>query len=302
MVLFHADLYGPFAGGFVGVDLFFVLSGFLITSILAAEFQQTGTIKVGNFYWRRFMRLMPALLLFLAAYLIVAPFIWPAHPHGRDALLAATYVTDYSFALWRAPTYLSHTWSLAVEEHYYLLWPLLLPALLKAKRPLIWLALAWLAMTMWRTANHDSLMTYYRFDTRASGLIVGSAMYFVRWQASRGVALAGLVLFGAVVLTAKMDMTNLAVPVTELASALVILGAAHLGFLTHPTMVGAGKLSYGIYLWHFPIAIVASERLSFVPATLVVSLLSLALAAASYVTVERWSRRRRDVGSREAVA
>src|SRR4051812_33371050 len=91
VVLFHAGTDGPLPGGFIGVDLFFILSGFLITGVLAKG------EPLGSFYWHRFWRLAPALLLFLGAYALFAPLVWPGYPHNRDALLAGLYVGNYSY-------------------------------------------------------------------------------------------------------------------------------------------------------------------------------------------------------------
>jgi peptidoglycan/LPS O-acetylase OafA/YrhL len=273
------------------VDLFFVLSGYLITSILASEWDATGTIRVGGFYWRRFLRLMPPLLLMLAAYLLVAPLVWPAHNHALDALLAALYLSDYSYALLDLPFYLQHTWSLAVEEHYYLVWPLLLPALLRSKYPLIWLTVAWAIITLWRTSYLGDVAAQFRFDTRASGLVLGSALHFIRLKGSRLGAAVGLGAILAAALTATFKWSIIAIPVTELASAALIAGAGTMPFLRNPGLVWVGKLSYGIYLWHFPIAVMLiAAGLAALPVALVTFASSVVLAAISYSTVERSAR------------
>lgn len=97
VVLFHAD--GQVSGGFIGVDLFFVLSAFLITSLLASEWGESGVIDLKRFCWRRFLRLMPALLLLLATYLVVAPFVWPGHNHPRDPVLTGL-ISAITAMLW----------------------------------------------------------------------------------------------------------------------------------------------------------------------------------------------------------
>lgn len=288
VVLFHADSSGPFSGGFVGVDLFFVLSGFLITSILAGEWRKSGSIDLWAFYRRRFLRLMPPLLLLLAVYLVVSPLLWPRHDYGTEALFVALYLADYSYIFTGLPFHLAHTWSLAVEEHYYLIWPLLLVPLLKAKRPLLWLGAAWVAVTLWR-GMHPDLVDHFRFDTRASGLILGGMLYFVPLRGSVLTGLAGLGLFLAVVLAASLKHDLLAIPAAELASVLLIVSCAGLPFLRNPAMVWVGKLSYGIYLWHFTIALVFRDYMPF-PAVFILAT-SIGAAALSYYTIEAWARR-----------
>jgi peptidoglycan/LPS O-acetylase OafA/YrhL len=114
VLLFHS-LHPAFRWGNVGVDVFFVLSGFLITRLLLEEQERTGTIAWRRFIQRRLWRLAPALGVFLAVYLVVAPLAWPNHPHLRDAAWAAIYFSDYSQALLGQPDYLLHTWSFSVE-------------------------------------------------------------------------------------------------------------------------------------------------------------------------------------------
>src|SRR5690606_11647941 len=176
VVLFHCRVPG-FGGGFLGVDVFFVLSGFLITSILLAEHAGTGGIALGRFYWRRALRLYPALLLTLAGYLSVAPLLWPGHPHGTEALLAGLYLAVYSIPLSDYPDYLKHTWSLAVEEQFYLLYPLALILCLRRMSPAElakWLVIAVAVAVAWRLLNRLAVLpTYHRFDTRLGGLLAG---------------------------------------------------------------------------------------------------------------------------------
>ena len=123
----HAPL---FDGAFYGVDLFFVLSGFLITSLLLQELQSNGRLDYWRFYRRRFFRLMPALALFLGAYCVFAPLLWPDLTDVySDALVSLLYLADYGIAFFDSPDTLLHMWSLSVEEHFYLVWPPLLVVL-----------------------------------------------------------------------------------------------------------------------------------------------------------------------------
>ena len=169
----HCELPG-LAGGFYGVDLFFVLSGFLITWLLFDEHSVTGRIDLPYFFFRRYLRLTPPLLAMLAVYLAIAPTAWPEFSlwsHIRDVLLTGSYVSDYARAFWGTPLILQHSWSLGVEEHFYLLWPLAVLALLRL--PARWRPAAlfclYIAATAWRMAWYRDETTwpetYYRFDT-----------------------------------------------------------------------------------------------------------------------------------------
>src|SRR3546814_149318 len=124
-------------------------------------------------------RLAPALLLLLAVYLMIAPWVWPGHDHLADAVLTAAYVSDYTYTFDRLPIYLRHSWSLSVEEQFYLLWPLVLPLVLRGRRALIWLMIAYIAVLAWRFSFiGDWRSYYYRFDTRATGLLAGIILHF----------------------------------------------------------------------------------------------------------------------------
>ena len=314
VVAYHAEVPG-FAGGFLGVDVFFVLSGYLITTLLRQEHARTGRIDVRRFYLRRCLRLIPALLLLLAAYVVLAPLVWPkftAAQHGRDALIAALFMADYARALWSVPTVLSHTWSLAVEQHFYLIWPLVLLLLNRmpgGARAHAWTLLAlYLAATLWRdwsilNASWDSV--YFRFDTRLSGLVLGSFLAVVAGPAA-GRPPIKLLWAAPAVLAAALCCVFLSggqpvalvlgVTLVEGASALLILIAVSAQptrlqrLLSHPVLVRMGVLSYGIYLWHHPLALLLRDVLPSPLTLALVLLVSWLLAAISHQTVERFGR------------
>jgi peptidoglycan/LPS O-acetylase OafA/YrhL len=249
VVLCHSGA-GWARGGFIGVDVFFVLSGYLITRLLA-ETQPT----LRQFYYRRLRRLTPPLALMLAAYLVVFSQIRPDHDNSIEAGLSILYLSDYAATFWGLPEYLRHTWSLSVEEHFYLLWPLVFYRF----RPTVkMLTVAFVLATLWR-------------------LGIGS------WGA-----------FLAVYMRWADDYTQgPGITTAEIAAAVAVLGAAP-KWLESAPLTYLGKLSYGIYLWHYPIARLMDGQLW--PHVLAVTLpASILLAALSYHTLEAYTRRPRIV-------
>lgn len=299
--------------------MFFVLSAFLITSILLKDLDRGGSIDLKGFWGRRARRLAPALMLYLASYAVAAPALFPGlspAQHARDAAVTALYLSDYGYAFFGVPDVLRHSWSLAAEAHFYLLWPFVLPALARCGRPLAVLSALWVAATAWRGIGLELSgwdATYYRFDTRLSGFFAGAALAFVlrkpgRFRVGPAAIWASLgvlvLLFG----TAGFGHSPSLVwggAAAELASA-ALIGAAALGLLPSPLdrllasapAAQVGKLSYGVYLWHFPIALLVRERMDLLPAIAVTASASLSLAAISYGTVEAAFRRpKRRAGS-----
>jgi peptidoglycan/LPS O-acetylase OafA/YrhL len=301
VIAFHANPDGPFQGGWIGCDIFFVLSAFLITSILFEERETTGRLRLGRFYWRRCLRLYPALLVFLAAYLAVGPMVLAGYPHWRDALIAAVYVSNFAIVIAHIPVLITHTWSLAAEEQFYLLWPPALLILMRVSRPALFLGLLWLGLTILRYATDDLVARYYGFATHGTGLVLGAFLFFVMRERKLTispvhalVAFAGLALLSA---TADISSPELTTSVAEAAAA-VIIGAiicnpGSMSFLSTRHLVGLGKVSYGLYLWHYPISRLLRDVGGFWSVFTLTFALSLALACLSYFTVERWARRLR---------
>lgn len=200
VLLYHADL--PWIpGGFLGVEVFFVISGYLITSLLLAEWRQRGRIDLAGFWLRRARRLLPALYLLLAVTLAFAVVFLPeevARLRG-DAIAAFGYVTNWYLVLGQEsyfetvgrPSLLQHLWSLAIEEQFYVLWPLLFAAGISfgikrwRRRRLLLAALVGAAssvllMALLYRPDLDPSRLYYGTDTRAAGLLIGAALAFVR--------------------------------------------------------------------------------------------------------------------------
>lgn len=312
-----------FGGGRVGVDVFFVLSGYLITSILAREFERTTSIGLGHFYIRRVLRLYPALLTML-----LVGMIWYRQFGDNDtfagylhtAAYSAFYLQDLVVGYTGNPHgSLNFTWSLALEEQFYLLWAPLLLVCLRRGWPVMKVAVSLtLASTAalileWGTsANNGDLLTSFRPETRANELFLGCclAVLLPRLQAklagTRRVseALSFLGLAGLVGVELYGDHFKLTLyPLQEvwagISAALLIVGltvGANRSLVnrvlsTRPA-VSVGRISYGMYLWNIPCILLLGQFLSSVPinwrgfAVMALSLTVL-VASLSYVLIER---------------
>jgi peptidoglycan/LPS O-acetylase OafA/YrhL len=317
----HCHIPG-FDAGFFGVDVFFVLSGFLITGLLVGEVDARGTIDLMGFYLRRFLRLGPALLLLLAAYLAIAPVIWPQYglwPHFRDAALAGSYLSDYGRAFWGSPMILQHTWSLSVEAHFYFIWPfvILLLARVEPRWRLTALCGLYMLATAWRIHEYDSLgwqATYFSFDTRTSGLICGAllAIYLTRMNRISDKDANTYGVFACIALVSCLSLSYWRAPwslvwltpIAQLAAAGLLMSATVpkswvSRVLSARPLVAIGTISYGIYLWHYPAALFFRSLLPWYEAVPVVLIFAVAVAGASYFFVERpLQRYRRNLNAR----
>jgi peptidoglycan/LPS O-acetylase OafA/YrhL len=331
VVLFHG---GHLTGGYLGVDLFFVLSGFLITSLLLAESTSSGTIALGGFWARRARRLLPALaglLVGIALYcLLIATPDELARIRG-DALATIGYVANWRsvfsgqdyWALFLSPSPLEHTWSLAIEEQFYLVWPLVFVGLLTwwhhniAKAILVTSLLAAAASTALMVALHDPAdvsRAYYGTDTRATGILLGAALAatLTIWGPARhritriGIELIGLAGIAVLALAwTQLDGQDSTLYrggflVCGLAAIAVIAAATHPDagpisrVLSFKPLCALGLISYGVYLWHWPVDIVANpERTGLDGWTLfaVQCAITLTISIASYKLLEMPIRR-----------
>src|SRR5215204_689742 len=199
VLLYHADL-SWIPGGFLGVEVFFVISGYLITALLLAEWHQKGRISLKDFWLRRARRLLPALYVLLVVTLGYSVVFLPGEVAGLrdDAIAAVGYVTNWFLVLGREsyfesvgrPSLLQHLWSLAVEEQFYLIWPIVLAVGLgvrtsyRRQKLILIVALAGaaasaVAMALMYTPGVDPSRVYYGTDTRATGLLCGAALAFL---------------------------------------------------------------------------------------------------------------------------
>ncbi|SFV35617.1 acyltransferase family protein [Hyphomicrobium facile] len=325
VVAYH--LGAPFApGGFVGVDVFFVLSGFLITSIIAAD-MEAGAFSIANFYDRRIRRIVPALVFVCAATTVLAlAFLLPSELELYASSLLATALSVSNFwCLFNSGYFdpyaevhpLLHTWSLGVEEQFYIIFPLLLMAVFKWRRAglgtFIWLLFAGsLALSVVRLEEHPQ-STFYLLPTRAWELLAGSIVALglvpkpaTRFGSDAAVALGLLAIAIAVVsYTSKTPFPGLAALLPCAGAALVIWGGqggtenTPARFLTVRPLVFLGLISYSLYLWHWPLIVFANmlniEALTSIQ-KIAVAATSLALAALTWRFIEQPFRRRGAVG------
>ena len=308
VMLFHGGI-PHMDGGFMGVDAFFVLSGFLITSLLIGEWRQTLSIKLGAFWSRRARRLLPALLLMLLFVAFFASVIVPKGTYGAlrlDALATLLYVSNWHFILVNsnyfnetaASSPLLHTWSLAVEEQFYVIWPLVVLAVMQFTRSLRALfglcCAASIASAIWMYVLYDGGLNtnraYLGTDTRSQCLFIGCALAvglvllshraheegrlakgeLWRPEGRTGRALCAVLgLIGAAGAIALWVLTTSASSfpysggffLIGLAVACVILSAVAAPRSLVPRVLSftpvryVGRISYGLYIWHWPIFI-----------------------------------------------
>ncbi len=336
VLLYHAEL-NWIPGGFLGVDVFFVISGYLITSLLLAEFKNQGRIGLGQFYLRRARRLLPALFLVLGVVGLFAVIFLPDEVMKLrgDTVAALLYGTNWwqifrnvsYFEAAGRPPLLQHLWSLAVEEQFYLIWPLLLTGMFKLwrgrRRPMLLATLAMivvsaslmigLSISRGYPVAHDPSRVYYGTDTRAFTMLIGAvlAMVWAPWRLQEKTTRGGRLVLDGLGLVGLLGLLWMFLNVNEFSNGLYrggfllcsILSALVIAVTVHPAadlgrlLLGRqplrwiGERSYGIYLWHWPVFMITRPVLDIsmtgTPNLILRLAVTVALAELSFRYVEQ---------------
>jgi peptidoglycan/LPS O-acetylase OafA/YrhL len=260
-----------FPGGWAGVDIFFVLSGYLITTLLTEELSERGTIDYLNFYVRRILRLWPAFAAFLFVVVLEISIGKNANTWSFGAVaLSSIYMMNWNRAfVWWGEYKIGHTWSLAMEEQFYLLWPALL-AFIFFRRPISFVVALIIVMVTWRCFlalnGADPERTYNGFDTHGDALLIGCLLALLtRQNPDLTIKLSGMWLVASGGLLAILLFVPHRTVLTQTAglSIAALLSAVMIAnvrcetplkpFLSVRPLVYMGKISYGFYLWHYPI-------------------------------------------------
>ncbi|CAN5506737.1 hypothetical protein BH10PLA1_BH10PLA1_16730 [soil metagenome] len=284
---YHAHIK-QLTGGYLGVDVFFVLSGFLITSLLIKEWNRAGRINLGHFYMRRALRLLPAVVLLLIVYVSISWFVAADFKRVvQDALISLFYCANWARAMeWRLYG-LGHTWSLSSEEQFYMLWPLMFIGLMltkvKPKAKILFIAAVaaagWRIVLLLRGASAERL--YNGLDTHADALLIGCGLAFflaglndensfdaleAKPLAACGpgwiAATAATIFLLVMTVIPKFDHQGMFIAgyfAIAIASAIIVWdlrvrpGSVARRVTEWGPLVKLGRISYGVYLWHYPI-------------------------------------------------
>jgi peptidoglycan/LPS O-acetylase OafA/YrhL len=309
VVLFHLGVPG-LPGGFVGVDVFFVISGFLITRLIRDEVAATGRFDFGGFYARRALRILPALLAvivgcFLFATLLFSPRL--LRQFVQEAGLAAVSLSNVLF--WQESGYfgpaaetrvLLHTWSLGVEEQFYLLWPLLLVAALRWRSRLaLPLTVGVASLSLWLSTSTPGSMAFFLLPFRAHELLAGALLALApappeRWRAvaalahpvGLGMIAASIVLYGP---QTPFPGYAALLPVAGACLVIAARSAPSAALLRWRPLVSVGLISYSLYLVHWPLIVFyrlyVPGEIAALPAT-VIFIIAIVLGWASWRCIE----------------
>ena len=282
VTIFHARLV---PGGFIGVDIFYVISGYLITGLILREIEKTGKLDLNAFYQRRIKRLLPTSVFVLFSTALVGLFVLPAITRdalGRDLFAAAAYISNYLFAWWQndyqnlnaTPSPFIHYWSLAVEEQFYVVWPIFLLLLSRyGKRAIFWgiaaSTTASLLLSAYQTQT-SPIWAFYSLPTRAWELGFGALLLFIPEKIWRNRFIPWIGAIGILIATFNFD-ENTAFPginalLPVVATALLIGSISQWPRLfndlsNNRVSQWLGAISYPLYLWHWPALVLPSSAL-----------------------------------------
>ena len=282
VTIFHAQLV---PGGFIGVDIFYVISGYLITGLILREIEQTGSLDLNAFYQRRIKRLLPTSVFVLFITAIVGMFVLPAITRdalGRDLFAAAAYISNYLFAWWQndyqnlnaTPSPFIHYWSLAVEEQFYVVWPIFLLLLARyGRRAIFWgISITTVLSLLWSVYQTQTspIWAFYSLPTRAWELGVGALLLFVPEKVWRNRFIPWLGVIGIAIATFNFDENtafpgvNAVLPVFATAlliGSISIWPRAFNDLSNNRISQWLGAISYPLYLWHWPALVLPSSAL-----------------------------------------
>lgn len=282
VTIYHAKMM---PGGFIGVDIFYVISGYLITGLILREIEKTGRLDLNAFYQRRIKRLLPTSVFVLFVTAVISFFVLPAITRdalGRDLFAAAAYISNYLFAWWEndyqnlnaTPSPFIHYWSLAVEEQFYLVWPIFILFLSRFGRRAILNGVAIvtglsLLLSIYLT-QVEPIWAFYSLPTRAWELGIGALLLFIPEKYLRNRYFPWLGVIGIVYAAINFNEST-AFPgsialVPVLATALLI-GTIPIwprffnDLSNNPVSQWLGAISYPLYLWHWPALVLPSSAL-----------------------------------------
>jgi peptidoglycan/LPS O-acetylase OafA/YrhL len=278
VLLFHANMAG---GGYVGVDIFYVISGYLITGLLLREIEKNGGLNFRSFYQRRAKRLLPTSFTVLIITAIVAWALYPSTMRdelGKDIFAASIYISNFLFAFWQMdyqnlnaiPPVVIHFWSLAVEEQFYLFWPLIIVIAFRfaGRRGVRNCVAAITALSfIWSLylTNHSPIWAFYSLPTRAWELGIGALLIFIpsriRFSSVYPWIALALLVYSTFLYTDKTPFPGTAALAPVLGTAIAIASIASWPKVLNK-LAGLrvaqwlGEISYPLYLWHWPLLVI----------------------------------------------
>ncbi len=303
VLIYHAHLI---PGGYIGVDIFYVISGFLITGLLLREVTESQGIRLLDFYARRFKRLLPSSFIVIVVTGLLGWMLLPASTRqvfGKDLIAASTYVSNFLFALWNndyqnlesTPSPFIHFWSLAVEEQFYLFWPFVILILYKiGKRRGVLIGMAAIAASSFifslYLTNKSPIWSFYILPTRAWELALGGLLIFtptlLRGRTQLALLAVIALIYGSFAYDDQTAFPGTAALIPVLATAALIATTSHwppfLQIVSNWRFTQwVGAISYPLYLWHWPILVLPAlywgrdltliERIGLLGLTLVIA-------------------------------